>query len=311
MTLPISVILTVHNGEAYLETAVSSLLDQTFEGFELIAVDDGSTDNTLSILQRFEDPRIRLIKSSRIGRTPALNLALSEARGRYVAVQDSDDRSLPERFERQIAYLETHSDIVLLGTRFRTIDGLGNRISSAVLPTAHQAIGSFCVYHNPFAHSSVMYRRVPIVKEGGYPKDHPYVHDFALWLRLMARYQVAILPEELVDIRVHSGQMTHAPALEAMRYREEIRLYHRAIALTGSSIAERRDAIHEVAQRTFRYASHMRSVAFYVFALSWLMRTSLLHRHICRQIFNLAKSMIKESASLLGHKLRCNFRLQS
>ncbi|MCK4820837.1 glycosyltransferase family 2 protein, partial [bacterium] len=112
----ISVIMSVYNDETFVEMAIISLLVQTFSDFEVIIIDDGSSDNTAELIERIKDPRIVLIKRQNSGLTKSLNYALSRAKGKWIARQDADDMSIYTRFEQQIAFLEKHPEVKLLGT---------------------------------------------------------------------------------------------------------------------------------------------------------------------------------------------------
>ncbi len=113
----VNVIMAVFNGEQYLQEAIESILRQTFDNFEFVIIDDGSTDKTVEILNRFSDERIkRLTNESNIGLTRSLNRGIRFSRGEYIVRQDADDVSLPERLAKQVAYLDAHSMVGLVGT---------------------------------------------------------------------------------------------------------------------------------------------------------------------------------------------------
>ena len=161
MTAPkVSVVMSVYNGERYLREAVESILNQTFIDFEFVIIDDGSTDDTLGILERYTDPRIRLVKNGRnIGLTESLNRGIRLARGKYVARQDADDISLPERLSSQLLFLDKHRGIGLVGTSFDIIDSSGRLCEQVILPTDNETLQELLWVRNCFCHGSVMMRK--------------------------------------------------------------------------------------------------------------------------------------------------------
>jgi glycosyltransferase involved in cell wall biosynthesis len=138
MTPKISVAMSVFNGEEYLRAAIDSILAQTFSDFEFIIVDDGSTDRSAAIVRGYDDPRFVLLSQENRGVAAALNHAMSRARGEYIARQDADDVSLPERFAQQVQWLEAHPEVSALGTGAVLIDPQG-RPFSRVNPSVYAA----------------------------------------------------------------------------------------------------------------------------------------------------------------------------
>ena len=127
LTPKLSVVMSVLNGEPYLREAVESILNQTFEDFEFIVLDDGSTDNTVQILESYDDPRmVRLYNPANLGLPKSFNRGLSVCRGEFIVRQDADDMSMPSRFMTQLHYLERHPDIGVLGTQMDVVDERGD-----------------------------------------------------------------------------------------------------------------------------------------------------------------------------------------
>ena len=158
----VSVIMPVFNVAAYVEEAVRSILEKTFSAFELILIDDGSSDETPAILDRLagRDARIRLVHQTNAGLVAALNLGLSLARGRYVARMDADDRAYPERLAEQFAFLEKHPEVAVLGGSARLMDRAGRMIGQWRLPTTDLDLKALLRSGaSPFIHSTVMLRR--------------------------------------------------------------------------------------------------------------------------------------------------------
>ena len=202
----ISVIMAVHNGERYLEESVRSLLEQTFTDFELIIVDDGSTDQTAELLTRLgqEEARIRVIRQPKQGQTAALLKGIAESRGEYLARQDADDRSFPLRLEEQIRYLESHPHVALVGSAADLIDEEGKVVGT--VPTCHgtaRVRQELRTLKATMVHSSVLMRRQAYEAVGGYRVAFLLSQDFDLWSRMMERYDVDILPQRLIQWRIN------------------------------------------------------------------------------------------------------------
>jgi glycosyltransferase involved in cell wall biosynthesis len=207
----VSVLMTVYNAEPYLRTALDSLVNQTFDDWELVVIENGSTDESPRILTSFEDERIRPVRlSENIGRTAALREAFNKASGEYFAVLDADDVSHPDRLTKQTALLDECSDVVLVGTWANRINEGGQVLIGQEWTPSVDArdLRENLAWANPVVHSSAMYRGDIAIKLGGYPADLPYAQDWGLWLRLAREGRVAILPEFLCQHRVLSSGMT-------------------------------------------------------------------------------------------------------
>ena len=202
----ISVIMSVYNGEKYLREAIESILDQTFIDFEFIIVIDPSIDNSLEIIQSYDDERIEIINNEKnIGLTQSLNKALKIAKGEYIARQDADDISLPNRFEEQITYLEKYPEVALLGTSAYKIDENGKiieKFTALAKPTIKNLFKG-----NLFYHGSVMLRKGIINELGGYNELITYPQDYELWLRIAKHYKVGNLTQLLYKWRFHGENM--------------------------------------------------------------------------------------------------------
>ena len=205
----ISVVLPVYNCADYVAEAVQSILDQTFSNFEFIIIDDGSTDGTSNVLQGFRDPRIRSITQENRGLAFTLNRGLELSRGRYVARQDADDISLPDRLGKQVAFLEAHPACALVGTwadiwRARETTGRSHHH-----PSDNATLKFELLFNNPFVHSSVMLRKTVLEQVGGYAGDSfPQTGDYELWSRIARVGEVANIPEVLQIYREVSGSLS-------------------------------------------------------------------------------------------------------
>ncbi len=195
----VSVILPVYNQQAKIGRAVRSILSQTWQDFELIVIDDGSTDGTWkNLLPYGQEPRTRLVKETHRGLTPTLNHGLKLARGELIARQDSDDLSDPTRLERQVAFMDSHPDIGVLGTWARLYKERPDMTEDWDPVISDPEIRSHLFYgENPIVHGSALFRRRCYEECGGYGQEFVYAQDYELWTRFAQRFQFANLPEHL------------------------------------------------------------------------------------------------------------------
>ncbi len=212
----VSVVMSVFNGERFVAEAIESILNQTFLDFEFIIIDDGSTDKTAEILARFAkaDPRLVLHHHPNQGQVPSLNIGCGLARGRFIARTDADDVALPERFERQIAYLEDHPQVALLGSSITNMDEMGRHLSTWALPTGNEEIRErlFELRDIPFCHVTLVFRTEAFRAVNGYRRAFAPAEDYDLWLRMAERWKLANLPEPLVKVRRRAQSLSFTNA---------------------------------------------------------------------------------------------------
>jgi len=205
----ISVIMPVYNGEKYLREAVDSILAQTFTDFEFIIVDDGSTDATAQILDSYTDPRIiRINNRQNVGLSTSLNNGIALAKGEYIARMDADDISLPERFEKQVAFLNCHLSIGVVGSAIQKINDLGEIIGIASLPTDPELMEWVLLFGSPFVHPSVMMRTDVVINLGGYSTKYNAAQDYEFWGRFSKHTKLANLSECLLFYRIHTESIS-------------------------------------------------------------------------------------------------------
>ena len=204
----VTVLLPVYNSVATLAEAVESILSQSFRDFELLVVNDGSTDGSLALLEQFSarDSRMRVISQENRGIVAALNLGISEARGEFIARMDGDDISYPERLFMQAERLTQQPSLALLGSFYVELPS-GTRCS---MPTGHSVVSRWLRDSgNAFVHSSVMMRTSVCRSLGGYRGVFPHCEDYDLWLRIVEKHQVDNMAEYLVGYRRHSASISH------------------------------------------------------------------------------------------------------
>lgn len=207
----LSALMAVRNAEAHLNEAIESILLQSFEDFELVIIDDGSTDGTPEILRRYSqlDQRVRTERIDSVGSLPAaLNFGLGLCRGELIARMDGDDVALPERFERQVIEMERDPSLGLLGCSSIDIDEGGETIGRTYHPVSHEAIKLLLPFRSCFIHPSVVIRRQAIEAVGGYDETFWTGQDYELWSRLIKVCRVANLDAPLLKRRVHPRSIT-------------------------------------------------------------------------------------------------------
>lgn len=208
----VSVLMTTYNGAATIGASIDSILSQRFPDFELIVVDDGSTDETLAILTRIADPRLRQLRTGRnSGIVAARNHGFAAARGRYVAALDHDDLSDADRLARQVAYLDANPRVMLVATEIRI--ARGGEISPPHHPSAGDplALRWLLLIDNPLTWSSVMLRTGAVHRLGEFLRpEYELADDFDLYHRLLGIGDIARLNEVLTTYRYHAANTSHA-----------------------------------------------------------------------------------------------------
>ena len=216
MTPRVSVLCSVRDGARFLPAALESVRAQTFGDFELILIDDGSTDETPELVDRAarDDPRVVAIHQANLGLTRALNVGLGRARGEIVARQDADDVSLPHRLADQVAFLDRHPGHLVVGCRYLRVDERGAVLGRSRVPCTDLGIKIRLLRANAIAHSTATFRRREVLEAGGYDEGLTVAQDYDLWCRLALRGRLANLPEVGLRRREHAAAIgsTHAEA---------------------------------------------------------------------------------------------------
>jgi GT2 family glycosyltransferase len=219
----ISVVTSVFNGEAYLEECVDSILNQTFQDFEYIILNNGSTDRTPEILNRYADPRLRIIHQENLGIARSLNKGIHLANSELIVRLDADDYSVPQRLDKQITFMEQHPEIVLCGSRFELLVGKKTFDQETLFIEENKAIRKAMSCFNPFSHSTVVFRKKTFIESGCYNEKFEYSQDYDLWLRMLGFGEAHILRDKLSTIRLSehstSNQNTKTMRLEGLQIR--------------------------------------------------------------------------------------------
>ena len=226
-----------YNGETYISDAIQSVIDQTLHNWELIIIDDQSTDKSIEIIRNFIDRRIILLKNSiRSGPAICRNIGLNQAKGKYIAILDSDDIMCKERLNIQYNYMENHNDIDVLGSSAEYFDKDRKYIVKPHLE--HKMIVCKILFDSPFTHSSVMIRRETLVKNDiKYNEDFPKAQDYDLWATLadIENVKFSALPNVLVRYRIHNQQITIQERYAQRNFANEIRYRQLKILIKRNS----------------------------------------------------------------------------
>ena len=221
----ISVIFSVYNGATYLKEAVESILNQSYFDFEFIIVNDGSTDYTEEILNKYTDSRIiRINNPQNIGLVKSLNLAIEKARGELIARMDADDISTPDRFEKQVAYLKAEPEISVIGTYMKHIDAEGNDLKVLSIPCNHELIKWKMLFETSIFHPTVMMRKKDLLKEGKYNPNYQHIEDTELWSRMIENVQFSNLNEVLYIRRWHRDSICNIH--QSIQFRKGVDIRH-------------------------------------------------------------------------------------
>ncbi|MBK0371289.1 glycosyltransferase family 2 protein [Flavobacterium agrisoli] len=212
----ISVILPAYNAEKYLAVAVDSILSQTFSNFELLIINDGSSDDTESIVKSFNDVRIKYIKNVlNLGLIASLNKGISLATGKYIARMDADDLSRPERFEKQVTFLENNPDYVICSSARTEFTDNSEIKHNSYLPIDDTSIRISAIFSTPFTHPSVMFKKSVFVDNDlQYSPNFKYAEDYELWVRFLSYGKGYNFSEVLIDYRNTPNSQTSVGGID-------------------------------------------------------------------------------------------------
>lgn len=240
----VSVLMPVHNGERYLAGALDSILAQTLRDFELIVVDDGSTDRTPEIIDRYarRDGRVRVYRQENQGIPAARNKCLDLATGRYFAWMDSDDVALPARLQKQVEFMDAHPEVGVCGTWVKTIGAAAGQVWR--YPADDATLRSMLVFNPPFANTSTFVRREALEAAGlRFDLSFPQAQDYDLWARAAQHTRLANLPEVLVLYRLHPRQVTETRSANQAALSGKVRA--RELARLGLALTAEEFELHQ------------------------------------------------------------------
>ena len=232
--------MTCYNAASTIQKSVNSIIGQTFTNWELVVVDNCSTDDSLTVVKNLDDDRIKIIALDKNhGRTPALAIALENARADFVAILDADDISSQDRLQQQFDFLTNNPNILVVGSWYRNIDQHGNLINEVKTPTASVDVMRQMASDNPIVNSSAMFRAESARAVGGYNQKYLYAQDFALWLALAKVGEFAILPKFLTDIRRVTSSLSSISSNNLILTADNYELYRQAQNLSGLTLLDK------------------------------------------------------------------------
>ena len=225
----VSVIMPVYNGEKYLKEAIDSILCQTYSDFEFIIINDCSADGSENIVLSYNDDRIVYIKNEEnSGVARSLNVGLEKACGEYIARMDADDIALPDRFEKQVNFLDTHSEYGVCGCNIEKFSE--NEERPFLFSTENDSIKIDLLFDSAVPHPGVMMRK-SLGKDLYYDAHYEQAEDFELWTRLIKKTQICNLPEILLKYRVHDFQVSNYQNERQLNSSKKIRYNNLAFVL--------------------------------------------------------------------------------
>ncbi|SFE26232.1 Glycosyltransferase involved in cell wall bisynthesis [Chitinophaga sp. CF118] len=209
----VTVFMAMYNGEKYVSDAVVSILNQSYPNFELLIIDDGSTDNSLSIIEAISDPRIRILKNeSNCGLYKTRNRGIEEARGTYFAILDCDDIAYPERLSAPLTFLEQHADYVACFGKADFINGEGRMISTQNMFSGdHEWLSVLVFFLNPFINSTLVIR-TDTLRKYKYREGYEPAEDYDLIQRIITDNKVIILDKNIIKYRLHQQNVSSTQA---------------------------------------------------------------------------------------------------
>lgn len=223
----ITVLMPVYNAQQYLNEAIDSILNQTFTDFEFLIINDGSTDGSKKIILSYKDPRIRYLENKKnLGVTKTLNRGLRLAKGEYIARMDADDISLPNRFKKQVEFIEKNLQVAVCGTWARLIGNKSHNNDIWKSPSDFQSIKSLALFYSPIYHPTVLIRNNMLKRYNlSYNPSFTHAEDYELWVRIMKKAKVANLKEVLLFHRIHPGEVGNIYKQTQVESANRVRLY--------------------------------------------------------------------------------------
>jgi glycosyltransferase involved in cell wall biosynthesis len=266
----VSVVIPVYNREKYVRSAVDSILSQTFSDFELLVIDDGSTDGSIAVVQSYSDPRIRFVRNNtNLGVSATRDKGIQLARGEYLAFLDSDDCAYPDRLRKQTAFLDNHPDYAAVGSWSEWMSEEGHpsgRIKRK--PTSSKEIAAWRLFQQGIENSASM-ARTDVLRAYRHREDFDVCSDFELWARIAANHKLATLPEVLVHRRIHARQLTQEKA--ARTEGQRLAIYAAQLHLLGISFTDS-DLKRHFLLRSMRKRGFRPDLIYLEWAETWLLR---------------------------------------
>ena len=242
----LTVLMPAYNAAPYIREAIDSVLRQTYHDYELLIINDGSTDTTKDIIESYTDKRIRLVSQENKGIAKALNTGLQLAKGELIARFDADDICLPGRLENQFSFMEANPGCIVTGSEAEFISENGEHLFNfKCFAYTNEEIKKIIYNTCPFIHTAVIYRKSAVLKAGGYPEDAHNFEDHLLWIQLCTYGSYYNLPFPLVKVRYNPASATMDEKWRGSRFR---RLKQR-ILLRGTVTREEGEELEAILEK--------------------------------------------------------------
>jgi glycosyltransferase involved in cell wall biosynthesis len=237
----ISVLMTIHNHESYLKSSIYSVINQSYNKWELVAIENGSTDESKKILKKIKNKNIKKIYLKKnIGRTNALNYGLKFCKGKYIAILDSDDIAKKHRLKIQLNRMEKFKDLWLTSSSYEIINEKNSIIKYVTINEDLYNFPRRFLFKNLIGHSTVFYKKKLLKKIGFYPSKFKYAQDYAFFLKIFKKFKLEITQQKLVKIRkIHSNSESYRQSKNLSIIFEEIRLLYWSYKNFNLSSAEK------------------------------------------------------------------------
>ncbi|WOZ36399.1 glycosyltransferase family 2 protein [Paenibacillus polymyxa] len=281
-----SVILPVYNNAAFVLEAIHSILAQTYTDFELIVIDDGSTDGSTFLISQISDPRvIRIFHNTNRGLIASLNEGLKKANGEYIVRMDSDDISTPDRLAVQIAFMDQNPLIDVCGAAFTSSNGGSIKVN----PASHDEIKTWLLFHCCICHPAIIMRNSMIRRLGvQYDSNYPHAEDYELWNRLAFQVQMANIPINVLYYRQHNGQVSNQH--RAIQDATARRIRQRQFSKLGLELSDEENQIMldilEFKINPYDYDSYTRALGF----ANWVLEQNSKYLVYNQELLNMAFS---------------------
>jgi glycosyltransferase involved in cell wall biosynthesis len=283
----VTVLMPVYNGEKYLNEAIDSILNQSYENLEFLIINDGSTDKTEEIILAYKDERIKYFKNEKNLRLIAsLNKGLDLAKGKYIARMDADDIALPLRLEKQIAFMEQHENVGLLGTYYSLFKEQNNDMTPVKMPfTHHEGLKFRLLFSSSIRHPTAVIRTATLRDNSIYfNKDFLHAEEHQFWLEIIKYAQVAVYPEILLNVRLHQESVTENDAAKKIQAKTETQIRMEQINALGVSVSQENELLLCQFLEYFRYTRN-----------PFLERTTYFSKIEMNQLYELVIQIILEN----------------
>ena len=222
----VSILMTVYNHQDYVRKAILGILSQTYKNFELIIINNGSTDNTGKIIKKFKDKRIRFFHFKKnIGRTKCLNFGLKRCKGDFIAIQDSDDTSKKNRIKILLNQFLKDENLGLVASNYDIINENDKIVKKVNIKDELYNYPKKLIFQNLIAHSTVMYKKKILKTVGNYPKNFIYAQDYAFYLKIINKFKIRLIKNNLASLRInHANSETYRSRKSIFIQIEELKL---------------------------------------------------------------------------------------